>query len=273
VLAIIFLKKATAANKSYLIILWSISLAGFWHTIQLGQIYTILFLALTLTLLFEKRGSYLIAGILAGFIVALKPNFLIWILLLAANRKWKIAIPASISFVALSAIPAIIFGPEIYLQWINASSLDERILGLPGNNSLPGLTTRLGFTEIGFYLGGLLVVMYSILIFNKRGVLKDNEVYELGIILSLLCSPISWTGYTILLVPAYFYRKDWSLISILSASILVVPFVFPLFLFDNSQQNFVFWGWFYGWAILLQFVQTSRESGLFQKTQKEGFIE
>ena len=190
VLTIVFLWKFIATNKSHLMILWGFSLAGFWHTIQLGQIYTVLFLALALTFVFEKRGYYLAAGILAGFIVAIKPNFLIWIFLLAASRNWKITIPAIASYLALSAIPTIVFGPEIYLHWFSASSLDGRILGLPGNNSLSGLTTRMGFTEIGFYLGSLLVVTYGILIFKKEVCLKITWFTNLGSY--LLCSaPLS----------------------------------------------------------------------------------
>lgn len=272
-LAIGLLWKEIATTQNPLLLLWGFSLAGFWHTIQLGQIYAALFLAFTLALVFENRGKFLTAGILAGFVVAIKPNFLVWILLLAANRKWKIVAPALTSFIVFSAIPAVVFGPEIYHQWLNASSLDGGILGLPGNNSLPGLTTRLGSPETGLSLGILLVLVYGGLVSKKGNALTDNSVHELGIILSLLCSPVSWTGYTIFLAPAYFTRKKWSLTTTVSAVILVVPFIFPLLLFDNSRLNFVFWGWFYGWAILLQLFHATRESRIFRKSRTVRVVE
>ena len=67
----------------------------------------------------------------------------------------------------------------------------------------------------------------------------------------LLASPISWTGYTIFLLPIFFSLKKWTVPAIISAAILSIPFAIVLQLFQTSFVNFVIFGWLYGWGILL----------------------
>jgi hypothetical protein len=76
-------------------------------------------------------------------------------------------------------------------------------------------------------------------------------ISALGIIASLLASPISWTGYTILLLPIFFSLKKWTIPVIVAAAILTIPFQIVLQLFQSSFTNFVIFGWLYGWGILL----------------------
>jgi hypothetical protein len=80
---------------------------------------------------------------------------------------------------------------------------------------------------------------------------RSEYVSALGIIGSLLASPISWTGYTILLLPIYFCLKKWTFPTIASAVILSIPFAIVLQFFQDSFTNFVILGWLYGWGILL----------------------
>ena len=79
---------------------------------------------------------------------------------------------------------------------------------------------------------------------------KPEYVSALGIIASLLASPISWTGYTILLLPIFFSLKKWTVPAMVSAAILTVPFQLVLQFFQTSFVSFVIFGWFYGWGIL-----------------------
>jgi hypothetical protein len=104
----------------------------------------------------------------------------------------------------------------------------------------------------------LIVSVIVILIFLVLARLKQSETMEqfeyastLGIITSLLASPISWTGYTILLLPIFFSLRKWTLPVIMAAAILTIPFQVVLQLFQTSFTNFVIFGWLYGWAILL----------------------
>jgi hypothetical protein len=266
VLAVFLFGRAAPATPSRLQFIWALSMAGFWHTIQLGQIYVVPVCLLALSMLLEKKGRPILAGALAGGIVAIKPNLLIWILMLAAARRWKMSLAAVVSAAALSAIPALVYGPEIYLQWLRAGKLDGRILGMPGNSSLAGLTTRLGSLEIGLGLGLLLSLFYLIAIARRPAPESDRPAHALGLTLSLLASPISWTGYTLMLIPVFFWRREWPSLMTVAGGILAVPFIVPLFLFDNSMFNFVLWGWWYGWGLLLLLAEISRTSSLFART-------
>src|SRR5688500_7700475 len=77
----------------------------------------------------------------------------------------------------------------------------------------------------------------------------SEHVSALGIIASILASPISWVGYTIFLLPIFFSLKKWTYPVMISAVILSIPFGFILKLWQTSFLNFVIFGWFYGWAI------------------------
>src|SRR5690349_14584224 len=89
---------ATAYPKSRTLtrILWAISLAGFWNIILLGQIYApILLLAIGVWILTE-RGDHKLAGIALGAIIAIKPNFAFWLLLLGSTGYMTVALTATI---------------------------------------------------------------------------------------------------------------------------------------------------------------------------------
>jgi hypothetical protein len=124
---------------------------------------------------------------------------------------------------------------------------------MPGNNSILGLTARFQNISLGIVVSVILVL--CLLVLSKLRSPSDMEppeyVSALGIIASLLVSPIAWTGYTILLLPVYFSLKKWTGTVLLSAAILSIPFAIVLQLFQKSFLNFVILGWLYGWAILL----------------------
>ena len=124
---------------------------------------------------------------------------------------------------------------------------------MPGNNSIVGLTSRFQNINIGIALSILAVA--ALLIFSKWKTSNDRGSFEqvsaFGILASLLASPISWTGYTILMLPVFFSLKKWTIPVKISAAILSIPFAIVLQVFQTSFVNFVLFGWLYGWAILL----------------------
>jgi hypothetical protein len=127
---------------------------------------------------------------------------------------------------------------------------------MPGNSSLIGLTSRLGYPEIGIWLALTLLVVTAILLFTRsRGVRVDEElIHAAGITLSLLASPISWAGYTIFTLPYFLSQKKWSIPIIIAAGILILPFNFNMhFYYNFGRFGFVFWGWWYGIALAICF--------------------
>jgi hypothetical protein len=235
------------------VILWALTLAGFWHTLVLGQIYILLLLFTALGWVFLQKEKYILAGVAIGLLIAMKPNFIIWpLFLLISGYSLTFAISV-ISSLVVSLIPIAFHGTEIYTQWLEASSLRPETLIMPGNNSILGLSARFHSITLGIVISIILVLVLLALsrLKSPKDMERSEYISTLGIIASLLASPISWTGYTILLLPIYFSLKKWTFPVIASAIILSIPFAIVLRLFQNSFMNFVILGWLYGWGILL----------------------
>ena len=240
-------------NTTPIKFIWAFTLAGFWHTLALGQIYIPLLLFTVAGWLLMQGKRYLLAGLAIGLVIAIKPNFILWAVFLLFSGYYLTFLVAGITSLAVSIIPIFFYGVEIYTQWLEASTLQIETLIMPGNNSILGLTARFNATNTGIVLSifaaaVLLVISRQ----NKPGVTGQLEyISALGIIASLLASPISWTGYTILLLPVLFSIRKWEAPVIGSAFIFSIPFGIVLNQFQNSFWQFVVFGWLYGWGILL----------------------
>lgn len=231
-------------------IVWAFGTAGLWHTIQLGQIYTLMLVLATATWVCSKQNKAILGGITLGILIAIKPNFIIWALILAVAGYRMIFWTASGVATGISLIPLFYHGTDIYLQWLDASlKYAPNLLIFPANNSFQGLTARFDLPQAGS-IAGIALAMF-VLVFVAKQRLPVSKNNSLGIIVSLLASPIAWTGYTLLIMPILFDEEIWDWKYWLSAFIFMVPFYFPLILFQDSFFNFVVFGWFYGWGILL----------------------
>jgi hypothetical protein len=250
--SIILLGTTYKQNIRPAIFLWAFTLAGFWHTLVLGQIYVLLLLFTVLGWIWLQKGKHILAGIAIGLVVAIKPNFIIWPIFLLFSGYFITFLISVLSSLIVSLIPVAFYGTGIYVQWLEASTLHPETIIMPGNNSMLGLTARFGSIPAGIVLSIILVLI--LLIWSKfkisNNMEKSEYVSALGIMASLLASPISWTGYTILLLPIFFSLKKWTVPAMISAAILSVPFQLVLQFFQTSFFNFVLFGWFYGWGIL-----------------------
>jgi uncharacterized protein with PQ loop repeat len=258
VLSLVLLRGSLPPGEHALRYLWAFALAGFWHTVELGQVYVILFFLLVLQRRSEAEGREVPAGILTGTMIALKPQLGLWILALLVTRRWRTAGASFVTFLALSLLPLPILGSEIYSQWLRATAIDPGILGLPGNSSLAGLTTRLGSYQIGLLVAAVISLAFLAKLWRIPRT-QGSAATMPGILLSLFSAPIAWVGYTILLAPMLLARANWTPLVRWSAAILAVPFVIPLLLFSGSRTAFVLWGWLYGWAIVLLLVQSWKD--------------
>jgi len=241
-------------KPSLLRILWGAALAGLWHTIGLGQIYTLVLFLVVLIWISSLRRNNILTGILLGLLVSFKPNFIIWLLLLAIKQNWKALVAATLTIIGIGLTSLLVVSPQTYVQWLETTQIDSRIISMPGNSSLVGLTSRLGYPEIGAILAVFLLIITAIFILRTSHKLENQteSVNSTGIMLSLLASPISWVGYTILMLPFFISQKKWSVSAIIAAAILTVPFNFTMhFYYSPDTFNFVFWGWWYGIALVI----------------------
>ncbi|HLG10601.1 MAG TPA: glycosyltransferase family 87 protein, partial [Dehalococcoidia bacterium] len=224
--AVVYVAACLALMRAYpwqrrpLAVLWLIAGAGFWYTLWMGQIYVLLFGAgLGAWLLLEKGQSPVLAGVLIGVTVAVKPNFALWPLMLLLAGHGRPALWAGITALLISAVPFVIEGPSIYGQWLDAARHYSRG-AIAANGSLVGSAARLGFEPAGYALAGLLTLAGAVYAWRLRP--GPMEASAATLIVTLLAGPLTWLGYTLFALPVLMSRQ-WRGWELAVGATLVVP--------------------------------------------------
>ncbi len=234
--------------RAVLLAAWMLGLAGFWDTLYLGQIYTpLLLLAVGAWLLLEK-GQDVAAGILIGLVVAMKPNFLVWPVLLFLAGRHRPPVAAGATAAVVSLVPLAVFGPEVYRQWLTLVANDGERAFFLTNASLSGFTARAGLDEAGLVLSVALLLALAAWAFRTRpGVMKASSV---ALVASVLASPLGWVHYTLFLLPVLLHH--WSRpMTWAAAALLVIPVSTVLGRFGRPPIEQLTYGSVYGWAVVL----------------------
>jgi hypothetical protein len=230
------------------LVTWACALAGFWDTLYLGQIYIPLVLAAVGAWLLLERGGAIWAGVLIGLVIAMKPNFLVWtvLLFLAGHRRASLASIATAA--VISIIPLFFFGPNIYRQWIELVLSDgERAMFLT-NGSISGFTARAGFDRLGLILSGVLLLTLAAWALWKRP--SALRVSSFALVGALLASPLGWIHYTLFLLPVIVsHWRAWPMWVV--AAMLCIPVPMIINQFGASASTQLTTGSAYGWALVL----------------------
>lgn len=236
------------AEKLRIRILWILSLGAVWYTFRLGQIYMILLLFTVLAWRALRKQNWLAAGISIGVVCAIKPNFLIWPGLLIVGKSKKTGFTAFATTAVLSAIPLGLEGPLIYRRWL-AACRGFNGYELPGNSSLLALFSRAGFPGVGFAATILLLAAVTIWVFLTKPEPLFNS--EIGILAALFAGPISWLGYSILLLPAL-YGKSMDRLTRIGCVLLCIPIWVAIPWATTTRLMYIlFWApHFYGLALI-----------------------
>lgn len=243
----LLLGRYARGTRAVLLAAWMFGLAGFWDTLYLGQIYLPLLLcAVGAWLLLEERQE-VSAGILIGLVVAMKPNFLVWPVLLFLAGTYRPAFVAGATAAAVSLVPLAFFGPEVYRQWLTLVMNDGDRAFFLTNASLSGLAARAGLDAAGLVLSAALLLALAAWAFRKRPGAMDAS--SAALVASVLASPLGWVHYTLFLVPVMLHR--WGPMTWVSAALLVVPVPVVLGQFGKPPLEQLTYGSVYGWAVVL----------------------
>ncbi|WP_142848064.1 glycosyltransferase family 87 protein [Telmatospirillum sp. J64-1] len=238
--------------------LWALALAGFWDTLVLGQIYVPLVLAAVGAWLLLDRNRPILAGLLIGVVVAVKPNFLVWPALLFLAGYYRPVFAAGASALFLSLIPLFLYGPTVYQQWVELILNDANRALFLTNASLSGLTQRLGSPVMGTVLSVGLLAGLALWVWMRKRRLSALHVSALGLLGALLASPIAWVHYTMFLLPVFFVLPLSPLL-LASAVLLVAPVPIILGLLNAPWWLQATAGSVYGWAVLFCLVALLRQ--------------
>ena len=168
----------------------------------LGQIYGILLVGLTAGWIAERRGRPVLAAVLYGVTVALKPSLAPVLLLALAQRRWVPLRAGLAAAAAATLLGVLVAGPGSGLEWLRIA-FGEGVPDSVDNASLPGLSTRFGLTPLpGMLLGaGVLVGTLLWCAHHRERIDPAGTAPWAALAAGLLFAPIAWHNYLLLLVP------------------------------------------------------------------------
>jgi hypothetical protein len=246
--AVLLLVARCGVRRAVLVGLPALALAGFWDTLFLGQIYLPLVLAAVAAWLLLERGQGTAAGVLIGLVVAMKPNFLVWPVLLLLSRHHRPALVAFAVAAVVSTVPLLAIGPEVYRQWFELIASDRERAAFLTNASLTGLAARAGVSVIGLALSAALLAALAAWALVRRP--DALRVSALALLASVFASPIGWIHYTLFLLPMFV--RGWGSRAMRAVVLLLmVPVPFVVDQLGSATLNQLTVGSVYGWALLL----------------------
>jgi hypothetical protein len=248
---LLLLQRYVRGPQALLYGIWAIGLAGFWDTLYLGQIYTPLVLFAVIAWLQLERGNAVLAGLMIGLLVSMKPNFLVWPVLLFLGGYQKASLVTVATGAVIALIPLLVFGPQIYVDWLLLVASDGDRAVFLTNASFSGLAARLGVPLIGKIAGGLLLLGLAAWALRRKPPVV--AVSSFSLLAALLASPLGWIQYTLFLLPVLLHHHQ-TLWAFVAALLLTIPVPFVLSQFGASALLQLTIGSVYGWALLLMLV-------------------
>jgi alpha-1,2-mannosyltransferase len=170
----------------------------FWSTLDLGQLYVPLLALAAIGFVFADRKPWL-AGACIGLLVAIKPQYAIWPVLLVAAGHWRPSLAALLTGAAASLLPIALGHADWYAEWLAASGSLEMLV-YTDNLSLPSLLTRAGVplsTALAATAAWLVALAVTVAI--RRW--PTSRTSSVALVSAALAGPVSWVGYALLLAP------------------------------------------------------------------------
>ncbi len=224
--------------------------SGLWSIFSVGQIYIFLLLDIVIAWILIHKKNYLLAGLFIGFLISIKPNFILWPFLLFLAGFRKVSISAIISAIFFTLIPAPFLGLSVYFEWLKLSStaFAENGMYSPENASAFGFADRLGAIGIGYVIVAFILCLTIFWIFKTR---PDIElVGRAAIVISVLASPLGWNMYSALMLPIFFIPK-WNKPIVLASILFMIPSPTLHELSDLSPISLILTGSFYFMGLML----------------------
>jgi hypothetical protein len=178
-------------------VVWLLTVPFVFSGLGVGQIYVLQF-ALGVGIWFAVRSDReMWAALLLGILVAMKPNFAIWGFVAFFAGHHRPALVAGAIALALSLVPAVLYGPHIYWEWKAAVALDRHNL-LPNDVSFHGFFYRFGIPGASIVVAA---VLFWVLAWAYRFKPSLHDLTPVALISAVLCSPLAWIDYTVVVFP------------------------------------------------------------------------
>jgi len=172
------------------------------NTLVLGQIYGMLLVGLVAGWIAERRGRPVLSAVLYGVTVALKPSLAPILLLPLALRRWS-SLGAGIGAAAgATMVGVLLAGPASGPRWLSIA-LHTPVFDYIDHASLVGLAVRFGLPSTsGLLLGAVVIAGTLAWVARHRDRIDPAGTAPWAVVAAaLLCSPITWHNYLLLLWP------------------------------------------------------------------------
>ena len=191
-------------------------------TLVLGQIYPLLLAGLVAGWIAERRGRPVLAAVLYGITVALKPSLAPVLLLPAVQRRWVPLRAGIAAAAAATLLGALVAGPSSAIEWLRIA-VTEPVPDTVDNASLPGLAVRFGVPSVvGALLGAAVLVGTLAWIGRHRERIDPAGTAPWAVLAAgLLFSPIAWHNYLMLLWPGVLVLVTLGLGAVTAAALAV----------------------------------------------------
>lgn len=200
-------------------ILWLLLASPMTDTLLSGQIYFLLLLLAALAWISLDDGRELPAAVMIGLLVALRPTLLFCPAFLFLAGRRRLALRSLAVTVTISIAPIFLYGPRIYREWFAALSNDPHWV-FTANIAISALFRRLGLYPLGIAFAFAAAVALAWLVWRKKA--DANTAIGIGYCAGILCAPLAWSAYAILLAPGFVSRR-WNIPSHIAAVLLMVP--------------------------------------------------
>ena len=177
---------------------WALFLPAFSNALQLGQNYAILFGLAVLLWRMTVLGRRDMAALALGLIVAFKPNFALAMIALFAAGHYRFALRSAAYGLVAAALPILFYGPDIYLKWLAAMQGDFHYL-MAATASIPAYFQRLEMGSAGLAVAAAVGLACLFELWRRKPPLEVTVI--VGLALGILCSPLAWYHYFMVLVP------------------------------------------------------------------------
>jgi hypothetical protein len=201
-------------------ILWFVLARAAMNMLALGQDYSLMIALAVGAWVLLERDRQAAAGIVLGLLIAAKPNYALWAVLLVFCGRWRASAVAVVVAGVLCALPLALYGPGIYGEWTRAVASDPHWF-FPNEVSLMGFATRIGHPRIGEGLAAALLAAACAVVVWKRPSLRNTSGIALSV--GMLASPLAWFHYALLMAGPLF-AKRWDLVLSLFLLLLMLPF-------------------------------------------------
>ena len=133
-------------------------------------------------------------------------------------RHYRLALLIGVAATLFTALPMMVYGPQIYRDWLLALSQDNHWI-FTTTVSLPSYFQRLGLKEIGAATAVLVLAGACALAWIRRP--NAQWATMLGLLTGILASPLAWFHYLLVLLP-FLVSMKWNTQIALGAAAFVV---------------------------------------------------